>query len=154
MPGENRTNLGQRVQTVSRGNKKHHRPRAASFPSPSRQSVPAPSAGCEDGDGGSSSWLEGEDEDGGNCAEQLRWDKWLCNKAVQAHTKIAAQGGMNTIIWQDNEELKEDQLVAEAQIKKLEQDAKDLTKQTADLQDFFKKRIQRFTESRKKSSEK
>ena len=34
---------------------------------------------------------------------------------------MAARGGRNTILREENEELKEDQLTAEAQIKKLEQ---------------------------------
>ena len=43
--------------------------------------------------------------------------------------------------------------MAEAQIKKLDQDAKHVTKQTADLHDLVKKRSHRFAESLKKSTE-
>ena len=67
-----------------------------------------------------------------------------------ARTNIAAQGGGNTILQEENEELKEDHAVAEARVKKLERDANHLTKQTTDLQDLVKIRSQRFTKSLEK----
>ena len=60
----------------------------------------------------------------------------------------------NTIIREENEELKEDHAVAEARVKKLERDANHLTKQTTDLQDLVKIRSQRFTKSLEKLNEK
>ena len=64
---------------------------------------------------------------------------------------MAAQSGKNTILRKENEELKEDQLVANARIKKLEKDTKNLNKQTAGLKDRVKKRSKRFEDSQKKS---
>ena len=117
MPGEKRAKLGRRIRKKS-GNTKHHRPGATSSPSRPGRSALAHTAGCEDGGGGSSSGSDGEDVDGGDSREQLRREKRLRNKATQAHTTMAAQGGRNTILREENEELKEDQLVVDAWIKK------------------------------------
>ena len=119
MPGKKRAKLGRRIRKKS-GNTKHHRPGATSSPSRPGRSVLAPTAGCEDGGGGSSSGSDGEDVDGGDRREQLRREKQLCNKAAQARTKMAAQWVRNTTPREENEELKENQLVAEARIKHLE----------------------------------
>ena len=110
-----------------------------------------PTAGGVDEGGGSASGSDREDVDVCQRSEQLRREKRLRNKTTRAITKIAAQSGKNTILRKENEELKEDQLVANARIKKLEKDRKNLNEQTTGLKDRVKKRSERFQDSQKKS---
>ena len=153
MPGKKRAKLSRRVRKKS-GNNKHHRPGAISSPSRPSRSVIPPTAGREDEGGGSASGSDREDVDVGKRREQLRREKRLRNKTTKAITKMAAQSGKNTILRKENEELKEDQLVANARIKKLEKDTKNLNEQTTGLKDRVKKRSERFQDSQKKASEK